>query len=115
MHWRVGMSVSDRRFTVGFADPMARLAAFHAEWTAERYRYVTEIRTAHHEARAAAALTRARLLAIAAALEHNLDTLDSLLRPVLGDTPDLDGTAESRLEGAPEHQIHSRGRLLYLF
>src|SRR5262245_15587773 len=89
---RVGMSVSGRRFTGGFADPMARLAAFHAEWTAERYRYVTEIRTAHREACEAAALTRARLLAVAAALAHNLDTIEPLLRPVLGDAPDLDST-----------------------
>jgi hypothetical protein len=35
------MRLSDRRFTVGFADPRARLAAFHAEWIAERARYVT--------------------------------------------------------------------------
>jgi hypothetical protein len=94
---------------------MARLTAFHAEWIAERSHYVTEIRTAHHEAREAAALTRARLLAVAAALAHNLDTLESLVRPILGDAPHLDGTAASRQEGAPEHQIHSRGRLLYLF
>jgi hypothetical protein len=109
------MRVSDRRFTVGFADPRARLAAFQAEWTAERSRYVTEIRTAHREAREAAAFTRARLLAVAAALAHNLDTLESLVRPVLGDTLDRDGTAERRREGAPEPQLHSRGRLLYLF
>src|SRR5262245_15601089 len=115
MPWRVGMRVSDRRFTVGFTDPMARLAAFHAEWTAERYRYGTEISTAHREDREAVALTRARLLAVAAALAHNLDTLESLVRPLLGDAPDLDGTEESRREGAPAHPIHSRGRLLYLF
>jgi hypothetical protein len=109
------MRLSDRRFTVGFADPRARLAAFHAEWIAERARYVTEIRTAHREAGAAAPLTRARLLTVAAALTHNLDTLEALVRPVLRDAPDHDDPAASRQEGAPEHPIHSRGRLLYLF